>query len=725
MRCFFLLNIHLFLFSLPLFSQSETHWETVVYDSATWHYFPGTSNPGADWMNPTFNDDSWATGKGGFGYGDDDDLTVLEETSVFIRKKFTIIDKSKITNLLLHVDYDDGFVAFLNGTEIARANMSQAVPLYSDVSQGTHEAVLYQGGAPETFTISDAELALLADGENVICFQIHNSEVTSSDLSIRPFLSVEISGEPITYYDTPPWFAKNVSFESSNLPIFIIDTQGQAIADEPAIIANLGIIDNPSERNQITDSFNGYDGKIEVEFRGESSQMFPKRSLKVKTVTSIGEDSTVSLLGLPADDDWILYAPYTDKTMLRDVISYHLANKMGRYASRARFCELIVNGDYMGVYVLLEKIKQDKNRVDIAKLTIEDTEGDDLTGGYLLRVDKIDGNDYPAWESVPVPRLANENIISFQFFDPDGEKLLDVQKQYIKDLILKFQSALTNQSFKDPVTGYEPYIDIGSFVDFMMINEVNKNIDAYIFSTYMHKDKDSNGGKLKMGPVWDFNLAFGNVDYLANSQFAPGWTYNDGYRMFWFRRLMQDASFADRFACRWLELRQTILSTEYIHGVIDSAASLLAESQERNFQRWPILGTYIWPNQFIGKTYQEEINFLKSWVSDRLSWMENNLPEVCAPPVTAVEETPSSSLAVFPNPSTTGYHFRFKREVLEGRLGIYDRSGRLLFEKVFSGTDYYWNGEFSNGQVLPNGLYIYRMESSDKKQVLTGKIAKH
>ena len=160
-----------------------------------------------------------------------------------------------------------------------------------------------------------------------------------------------------------------VSFTSSNLPIVVINTHGQQIPDDYKIIADMGIIYNgEGVRNNLTDPFNNYNGKIGIEIRGSSSQMFPKKQYAVETKDANGNDLDVSLLGFPPEEDWILYAPYNDKSLIRDVLVYKLANDMGRYASRSKFCELVLNGEYMGIYVLFEKIKRDANRVNIKKM---------------------------------------------------------------------------------------------------------------------------------------------------------------------------------------------------------------------------------------------------------------------------------------------------------------------------------------------------------------------
>jgi hypothetical protein len=682
-----------------LFSQTVNHFETVVYDSDEWKYFVGTSDPGTAWMSKTFDDASWSAGVGGFGYGDNDDRTIISATiSVFIRKKFDIVDKDVIESGWLHVDYDDGFVAYLNGTEIARSSMGTASPVaYNQASVGLHEAVMYLGGRPEGFPISKETLAsLLVEGENVLAIEVHNESIGSSDLSAAAFFSIGINDDSFTYREPPSWFES--PFSSSNLPIIVINTNGQTISDEPGIIADMGIIYNGAGvRNNITDPFNNFNGKIEVELRGESSQMFPKKSLKIETRDVSGNNLNAALLGMPPENDWVLYAPYTDKTFLRDVMTFKIGNDMGHYAPRTRFVELVINGDYAGVYVLMERIKVDNNRVDIATLNPDEITGDDITGGYILRVDKIDGNDFPQWASMPSPQLAGAATINLQYFDPKGEDLVSAQQTYIKDFILKVGSSLTSSDFKG-VNGYRKYLDVPAAIDFMISNEIGKNVDGYIFSTYMHKNKDSEGGKLVMGPLWDFNLCYGNVDYWTNSQFAPGWMWNDGQRMFWFRRMMADPWFAGQMKCRWTELRSTWMTDEYFTNYIDSVGSALDEAQDRNYKRWPILGTYIWPNQFVGQTYQQELGFLKQWTIERLNWIDANLPGTCEV-VTGTEDDLLNSIEIYPNPSNSAFFIELPQNIARERvvIEIYDLIGQRVAIRPVDRNGLIWDGNAASG----------------------------
>ncbi len=711
--------ISLFPFGELRAQTSVNHWETVVYDSMIWRY-RSIADPGEGWNTSAYQDQSWLHGKGGVGYGDNDDRTVIDPSlSVFLRKKFTITNRDKVKGAILHVDYDDGFIAYLNGVEIARSFMgNQATVPYNQVSAGLHEALLYQGLTPEEFTLTTQQLSLLLAGENTLAVQVHNENINSSDLSSNIFFSVALSDNTLSYLPTPVWFNAPQTFESSNLPIISIRTNGLTISDEPRIIADMGIIDNGlGNRNSLVDPFNNYSGKVTIEVRGESSQgLFPKKSYRIETQDGVGNNLNVALLGMPAENDWVLYAPYTDKTLMRDVLTYKMGRDMGRYAPRTRFAELFINGEYQGIYVLIEKIKVDKNRVDIAALNPVDISGEELTGGYLLRVDKIDPNDFPGWQAISFPQLLGENQLTFQYYDPNGGDLVEVQRNYIRSYMVDFQSALSMENFGNLANGYRRYLDVPAAVDFMIVNEIGKNIDGYIFSTYLYKEKDKQGqfGKMVMGPLWDFNLAFGNVDYWNNAQVAPGWMWNDQYRMFWFRRLIQDTYFVSSMKCRWNELRSTFLTNDYFTEAIDSMATVLHEAQFRNYSRWPILGTYVWPNQYVGNTYEDEITFLKQWILDRLRWMDLYMPGNCDF-ITAVNELPSRNrMQVFPNPFNRSVTIKMDDALNFDFILIQDVLGKEVFALPLSTNEFIWNGKAFSGTPLPAGIYFVTLMHEGK-----------
>jgi hypothetical protein len=628
-------NILLILFfPLLTFSQNIDHWETVVFDTDIWKYLEGTYEPDTNWRKIGFNDVSWLQGQGGIGYGDNDDSTIVNPvTSLYLRHYFNIIDTAQITALALNIDYDDAFVAYLNNVEIARSNIGSVgdYPTFNQTSMSLHEAQIYQGGNPDQFLINTQ---LFKDnifpGNNVLAVQIHNDNISSSDLTSRIFLSLGINNPSLNYWPITSWFQPPVIFTTFNLPIIVINTNGQNIADDPRITCDMGIINNgTSVINSLNDAFNDYDGKISIEYRGSSSQSFPKKSYALETQDINGDNNNVSLLGMPVENDWILYAPYSDKSLMRNFLTFDLGRKMGNYSPRTVYCELVVNGYYKGVYVLMEKIKRDNNRVNIAKLDSNDIAGDSLTGGYIIKIDKYTGGGGNNWLS-DFSNIGGGSLY-IQYHYPEASVMLSEQLDYIEHYVDSFEYALNGANFSDTSIGYSKYIDVNSFIDLYIMNELSKNIDGYRLSTYMYKDRDDNGGKLTIGPFWDYNLAFGNADY-CDAGLASGWEVNSGCgdnNPFWFERFLEDTLYQNRLKCRWEYLRDRSFHEDSIFNFIDSIALYLSDSQQRNFQKWDILGTYVWPNFYIGNSYQDELIFIKTWLSARLAWIDNNIVGNC------------------------------------------------------------------------------------------------
>ena len=526
-----------------------------------------------------------------------------------------------------------------------------------------------------------------------------------------------------------------VDFTSSNLPIIVIDTHGQTIPDEPKITADLGIIYNgPGVRNNLTDPFNHYNGKIGIEVRGSSSQSFPKKQFGIETRDTLGADLDVSLLDLPKESDWVLSASYSDKTLMRNVLAYKLANDLGRYASRTRYCEVVLNGDYRGVYVLMEKVKRDKNRVNVTKINATDVAGDAVTGGYIFKIDKLAGSSTEGWYSAHLPYSGAWQQIYYQYDYPKQEDIAPEQRAYLKNYVRAFEDLMTRPDYADPQTGYSRVLDVDSFVDYFLLQEIARNVDGYRLSAFMHKDRDSKNPKLKMGPLWDFDLAFGNADYYDGAKIA-GWQVefqvrSDAFQLpFWWPKLMQDSSFVYLLKPRWQQLRNDVLAVARVHAVIDSLANHIDEAQARNFQRWPILGTYVWPNAYIGQTYADELNYLKHWLELRILWMDARMPGRGG---TSAEDPAHSvpndfTLAQnYPNPlnPTTTIAFQLARAALVS-LKIFDVSGREIMALV--------EGELPSGEherslhadALASGVYFYRLQVGDhvasKKLLIVGR----
>ncbi len=492
----------------------------------------------------------------------------------------------------------------------------------------------------------------------------------------------------------------------------------------------MGIIDNGTVRNKLTDPFNDFYGKIGIEIRGSSSQMFPKKQYGIEIQDDAGEGVAASLLGMPEEEDWVLFAPYNDKSLMRDVLAYGLGRQLGGvYAPRTRYCEVVLNDVYQGVYVLIEKIKRDKNRVDINKLDPDETAGNDVTGGYIFKIDKTTGDNGDGWTSAyPPPRASGNQTIFFQYEYPDAGDIVQEQKTYLQNYVKMFEDALKSSQFAHPEEGYAKYIDVNSFIDFYLMQELTYNVDGYRLSTFLYKKRDSDGGKIHMGPIWDFNLGFGNANYCSAG--VEGWVTDfnkicgtDYWLIpFWWNRLFQDPDFGEKVAARWIALRATSLQKTKIMSHIDSVTTLLnTEAQQRNFTAWKVLNKYIWPNSYIGVTYQDEVNYLKQWVSGRLDWLDENMPLL----VTAAEnEEMADPVIATPNPFSGEVKIAYSiSHAGMVSLRICDALGRTVDEaSVFHQTPGRYTHTWSS-QSSP-GIYFYNI----KQGVISlgsGKLSKH
>lgn len=637
------------------------HWETIVKDNSSWYYQVPTAASSPEWITPSFTVNSWFQGTGGFGYGDGDDNTILPSSavSVYTRIEFTIANLNQIVAMALHFDYDDGFVAYLNGTEVARNGLSGTnQPAFNQLANISHEAKLYQNQQPDQLIFNQNQLnGLLVNGTNVFCVEVHNQLANSTDFTCRNFLSVGVNNPSITYGPIPSWFTPPFMLTSSNLPIVVLDTYNVDIPDEPKIDGTMGIIYNgENQLNQLSDPFNEFYGQIAIEKRGSSSNTFPMKSYGLETRGPDSVNYNVSLFDWPSDNDWILYAPYTDKSLIRNVLTYDLGRQMGQYAPRTKLCEVILNGSYIGVYVLMERIKINPGRVNVDPLNYTDTLNNQLTGGYIIKVDKTTSGGVIAWTSPFTAQAPSTGPIYYQMHDPDISELHPLQLNYIHDYVDNWETALKGVNFANPQIGFRAFSDELSFIDYMLINELSKNVDGYRISTFLHKKRVSEGGKIHAGPLWDFNLGWGNANYCQGGQ-TTGWEINfnsvcqgNGPSMnpFWLNRMLQDTVFANNLNCRWSYLRTSILSDEHLMNYIDSLGTILEEPAQRNYDRWPILGVYVWPNNFIGNTYQEELTYMKNWILARTAWMDANMFGTCS---SLSIDSPDTGLKIIPNPT--------------------------------------------------------------------------
>lgn len=393
--------------------------------------------------------------------------------------------------------------------------------------------------------------------------------------------------------------------QSYDLPLVIVNTQnGQALqkgADK--IPATMSILDKGT--NSVADSSKGEKYNIGIKIRGQTSADFPKKGygieLKARPCTNVADtachDTSLKVLGMPKNADWVFHGPYVDKTLIRNALAYWLYQRTGRYSSRFKFFELYLNGQYKGVYLLLEKIKRAKARVHIAKLKEEDISGDDVTGGYVLSVDKVENNSTQGLDKEGFKSKDGSPVV---MRSPKKENTTKEQQQYIQN----FFNSIEQKCDQGDITtnGCLDILDIEAATDYIIHEDVTNNTDAYICSFYMFKDKDSKGGKLQLGAPWDFNLAFGAYQRVGGEK-ADGWripqSANDGGFAFgmnewfvakWIQNIWSNNTFQQKYKARWAELRSGVWHTKNIDHFIDSLKTVLKNAANRNFERWPNLG---------------------------------------------------------------------------------------------------------------------------------------
>jgi hypothetical protein len=370
-----------------------------------------------------------------------------------------------------------------------------------------------------------------------------------------------------------------------------------------------------------------------------------KKSYGFETWDDQNEDVNVSLLDFPEEEDWILTGHVFrasenrifDPTLMRHYVGYELYRQMGRYASRCQFVELAVNGQYDGVYVFMEKLKRDKNRIDIKKLEPDENDPENITGGYILKIDKTAGGDVAPeaplsyfetnWED---DARYNETI-SFRSAYGTDQSILDFEAyqspyhpnqfletyflyEYIQNYMHQFETALLEDDFTSTERTYTNYIDTASFIDYFILNELVRNIDAYRISTYLYKNR---GGKLNMGPVWDLNIGYTDERIPIDEWIVNYNTYQpqDPWLVpFWWQRLLKDPQFKDALKTRWMSLRENELTTDKVTGLVQTTAAYLQENGavERNYERWT----------GISVDYQAAVDEMSNYLAHRLQWMD-------------------------------------------------------------------------------------------------------
>lgn len=473
--------------------------------------------------------------------------------------------------------------------------------------------------------------------------------------------------------------------QTYDLPIVFIDTKNKCLDQNVTekIPATMSVLD--AATNNVADSAKGTHYDIGIKVRGQSSAKFPKPGYSVEVRDNQGEGIDVSMFGLPPADDWVFHGPYVDKSLMRNALAHWLFRQAGHYSPRTKHFDLYINGVYRGVYVLIEKIKRGKYRVNVSKLKETDISGDDVTGGYIWAFDKTGTN---------TGGMGNEDINKEGFKTADGlnvimhypkkENLQTQQQAYLKKYLEDLENLFKNGKNG---SGYENYVDMTSALDYVLHEEVTNNSDSYWCSFFLHKPKDSKGGKVTLGPAWDFNLAMSNGSQPENggnnnggnngfnwnmwggggmggggmgSSGTTGWQIESSMKTGmsglkipnWLTGMWKDSHYQSELKKRWAELRSGVWHTKTMDVYLDSMKTYLTKAADRNFKRWPNLGKSSgqgdsdpqpmkYCNQSGGQqgmwgmnmpmggynadTWDGEFEHLRKKMKERMAWMDQQL----------------------------------------------------------------------------------------------------
>ncbi|MFN0030586.1 MAG: CotH kinase family protein [Flavobacteriales bacterium] len=379
-----------------------------------------------------------------------------------------------------------------------------------------------------------------------------------------------------------------------NLPLVTITADKYSIPNEPKVNALLGVQCSNNDCKEIKRS-------IRIEVRGFSSSSYDKKQYTFTTAGDSTSKEKIDLLGMGTARRWILQGPYSDVSLIRNAWVYEMWRRMGHWAPESRYVELVLNGNYQGVYMLMEKVEAGKSRLN---LTVDTT----YTSTFLVQLNRRkDGDD-----------IIQDHGLMYILSDLPGMKKDDAYRNYVTQ-----QLALMNDALEHPLL-HEDVLDVATLTDYILLQEMVKNIDAYKVSTWFYKDDDAVDGRFICGPVWDFDLSVGNCN-IARGEATDGFVHNtDNAIPHYFKNKWDDAPYKERMRARYKELRSALWNEEQLAQVMDSLTAAIGnEAIERNYMRFPVFGK----EKFLNRTHMPtnhtaEVESMKTWMHQRLEWLD-------------------------------------------------------------------------------------------------------
>ncbi|WP_245854882.1 CotH kinase family protein [Micromonospora wenchangensis] len=475
-------------------------------------------------------------------------------------------------------------------------------------------------------TVTDAEIRYTTDGAlpRADSPRYDGTPVTLVDttqLRAQAFVDGVATGDPGTAL-----YVERAVDVSLDLPILLIDGYGQGAPGREFVDA-AALLFAPTGGHASLSTPPTLATRIGYHLRGTSSSLFDKAPYRVEFRDNEDDDVDLPVLGMPAESDWVLRGPYTDKALIREAFTFDLAREIGFQAPRYAFVEFYHNvadrpvsaEDYQGVYLIVETIKNAKNRLDLKDLDPDDVTLPAITGGYIFKFEWLTAEE-PTLECQGRPATCWHYL---EVVDPSP--LQPEQQAWLTGHLQQFNDLMQSGDFADPVTGYPAWIDVGSFVDSFILNELTRNFDAYARSSYFYKDR---GGRITAGPLWDLDLTYGtgggdNLETSGWQYEQPRWPKPNN----WINRLVTDPGFMALVRARWAELRRGPLSAAGLDARLAGLTAPLTDAADRNFQRWPNLttekiGPIVTPT---ADTWQGQLDYLRDWLDRRMAWLDSAL----------------------------------------------------------------------------------------------------
>ncbi|MFI6233362.1 CotH kinase family protein [Micromonospora sp. NPDC050784] len=462
----------------------------------------------------------------------------------------------------------------------------------------------------------------------------------TTQLRAQAFVGQTPTGAP----GTAMYAAQNVS-TAHDLPVVLIDSYGAGRPDREYFDATTMIFEPTDGGTTSLAAAPTLSTRAGFRLRGNSSATFEKTPFRVEFRDNEDDDADHPVLGMPADSDWVLRGPFPDKALIREALVYDLGREMGLPAPRYAFAEFYLNtdaapvgaSDYMGVYMFMETIKNSKDRLDLKQLDSEDVTLPKIQGGYIWKFE---------WMAAEEPTLpcTGPAATCWNYLEVvDPSPLQPQQRDWLRGHLQEFNDVLHSSTFADPTTGYRKYIDVDSFIDLMIVNELSREMDAYVRSSHFYKDRDS---KIFAGPLWDFDLSFGVGGFFANDQ-VSGWQHQQTRQPSandWFAQLLRDPAFVNQARSRWQTLRRGLLSDAALETRINALATPLTNAAQRNFQRWPNLTapTVSFFRTPTSPTWQGQVQVMRDWMLRRAAWLDSTAGwggSVTTPPPTTPPPT--------------------------------------------------------------------------------------